>query len=104
MIPRRSAVTGAAISPALRKASPMANSADPMFAFKRCISVSRNLRVGPRSKDIHYNLTKILASQLSSQLFTIAVHFTQHSRSNLVLYFQTFLTRKPPARAISEIL
>jgi hypothetical protein len=97
MTPRRSAVIGAAIRPALRKASPMAYSADPMFPFKRCISVSRNLRVGPRSKDIHYNLTKMWTTQLVTSVRD-QNHFTQYSRTELVLYFQTFLSRKPPAK------
>lgn len=84
MTPRMSAVTGAAISPALRKASPIAYSADPMFPFNRCISVSRNLRVGPRSKDIHYNLTEMWAQQ-SFTIVRDQNHFTQFSRTGLVL-------------------
>ena len=84
MTPRMSAVTGAAISPALRKASPIAYSADPMFPFNRCISVSRNLRVGPRSKDIHYNLTEMWAQQ-SFTIVRDQNHFTHFIRTELVL-------------------
>jgi hypothetical protein len=85
MTPRKSAVRGAAIRPALRKASPIANSAEPMFPFNRCISVSRNLRVGPRSKDIHYyNLTEMWARICLQLDMTKIISQVQQNKTGVV--------------------
>jgi hypothetical protein len=58
MTPRSRVIIGEAIRPALWNASPMAYIPEPTFPFNRCTSVSKNLRVGPRSKDSHYYRTE----------------------------------------------